>query len=111
MSDEALTPGPPTFGEFEAFAKTQSGKVFWTLAQEKRFRFVYSPEAFFYTPFATGKQRPHRRHFVERVFARFVATRSPCPGDYRDISKNASYALALIDAYMQSRRAVGPATP
>lgn len=104
MENGDTGPGGMTFAQFEAFARARNGETFSTLAQRKPFRFAHSPEAFLYTPLATGKERRHGRRFVERVFDRFLEIGSFHPGDYADISKNASYALALIDAYMRDKQ-------
>src|SRR5258708_3016759 len=52
----------------------------------------------------TDKPRPHGRKCLNRDCEEFSRTNSYQPGDYAEITMNASYTLALIRAYFDSQR-------
>jgi hypothetical protein len=49
-----------------------------------------------FTPTSSGIGQSDGRKAAERFLARFNATGSQRPGDYADISRNASYLVGLI---------------
>lgn len=50
-----------------------------------------------FTPLSTGQGRSDGRKAAERFLERFNAVGSPMPADYQDVTRNASYFLALIE--------------
>lgn len=91
------------FRDFLAFVKTLDGKTLTTMAQGKEFEVSVLDHGLEYTPRSTGKPRPHGFKFLERILERYTERGSLHPGDYTDISKNASYALVLIEKYLEAR--------
>jgi hypothetical protein len=89
-----------TFNEFLSYAKQFNGKVLKTNALGKEFEFEIEERGFIYIPLSTGSRRLHGYKFLKRVFDRYLDTNSTRPGDYVDISANASYALTLISKYI-----------
>ncbi|HUT33278.1 MAG TPA: hypothetical protein VNE39_07355 [Planctomycetota bacterium] len=93
-----------TFEELLSYTRGLEGRVLRTLAQGAKFRVRVDKHRLVYTPESTGTERPHTFKFANRVFEKFLKTRSFRPGDYRDISKNASYMLALISMCSESMK-------
>lgn len=52
-----------------------------------------------YVPDATQMPRRHQMKWLARVCEHFNQTQSLHPSDYKHLSRNASYTLALIEAY------------
>lgn len=52
-----------------------------------------------YTPVSTGKLREHTRRRIEMVLNRYSKTKSLKTTDYKGISVNQPYILALIKLY------------
>ena len=50
----------------------------------------------FFTPVSTGLGRSDGRRAAERWLARYNETGSLRPGDYADVTRNASYFIGLI---------------
>jgi hypothetical protein len=50
----------------------------------------------YFTPESTGRGQSDGRKAAERFVARFNETGSLRPGDYADVTRNASYYVALI---------------
>jgi hypothetical protein len=86
-----------------AFAKTLEGQTLTTRAQRKPFQVRVAKTGLEYTPASTGKPRPQGYRFVQRFLDRYAETGSLHPGDYHDISVNASYLTALIERFVQGR--------
>ena len=51
-----------------------------------------------FTPTSSGRGQSDGRKAAERFLARFNETRSLRPGDYADVSRNASYLVGLMAA-------------
>ena len=51
-----------------------------------------------FTPISSGRGQSDGRKAAERFLARFNETRSLRPGDYADVSRNASYLVGLMAA-------------
>ena len=51
-----------------------------------------------FTPTSSGRGQSDGRKAAERFLARFNETGSLRPGDYADVSRNASYLVGLIAA-------------
>jgi hypothetical protein len=88
--------------ELIQFAKTLEGQELETASQKKKFIVNVVEDGLFYTPSSTGKSRKHGRRWLERVCQKFSITHSFRPGDYHDLSANASYALVLISRYLET---------
>ena len=52
----------------------------------------------FFTPQSSGQGQSDGRKAAERFLARFNETGSLRPGDYADVTRNASYLIGLIQA-------------
>ncbi len=89
--------------DFMRFVRTQDRQTLKTLAREKPFDVRVVRGGLEYTPHSTGKARFQEDRFIQRVAERFVDLKSFQPGDYQDISVNASYVLALIRRYLDER--------
>lgn len=89
-----------SFEDFLAFSKTLDGKTLKTKALGKEFKFQVDKRGFIYIPASTGIPRLHTYKFLKPVFDRNMETKSFRPGHYVDISANASYALTIIDRYI-----------
>ena len=50
----------------------------------------------FFTPTSSGCGQSDGRKAAERFLARYNETGSPRPGDYSDVTRNASYYVALV---------------
>ena len=82
-----------------AFARTLEGKPLVTQVRGHGFRLEVTRGGFIYTPESTGKARPEQDKIIERVLARYSETKSLRPGDYQDLTVNASYLLAIVARY------------
>ncbi|HEX9901709.1 MAG TPA: hypothetical protein VGB72_02485 [Acidobacteriota bacterium] len=92
-----------TFEDLLAYTRTLEGRGLRTLAKDAKFKVSVSKGSILYTPESTGKERGHTFKFARRVFERFLKTKSFIPRDYQDISVNASYMLAVIAMYVESK--------
>ncbi|MFL5715535.1 MAG: hypothetical protein ACJ769_12825 [Chloroflexota bacterium] len=53
-------------------------------------------DGLFFTPISTGNGQSDGRKAHERFIERYNATGSTRPGDYADVTRNASYLLGLL---------------
>jgi hypothetical protein len=83
------------------FARSLEGGEILTLARGKGFKVNVTSDGLEYTPSATGIRRKHGKKWLDRICQRFNETGSFKVSDYRDLSANASYALALIDRFLR----------
>jgi hypothetical protein len=88
---------------FHYYIRTIDGQRFLTLHRKMEFEVNSSLSGLIYVPKSTGKPRHHPWKFIERVVKRYSEIVSLHPGDYRDISANASYLLTLIDSFLNQR--------
>jgi predicted HNH restriction endonuclease len=91
------------FNEFKNYVKTINGRVLQTLQQKKKFIVQITNGEILYIPQTTAKPRLHEDLYLKRVIDRFNKTKSFKPKDYVDITRNASYTLALIKQFMTKR--------
>jgi hypothetical protein len=75
-----------------------------TQAQQKEFTVRVVGDGLEYTPASSGAPRRQPHKVLSRVCEEFSRTNSFKPADYQSITRNASYALAVIAEYVQSRR-------
>ena len=82
------------------YCRGLDGQVLKTLWQEKEFVLHVTDQGLEYTPLQSGITRKHDRKWLKRVCDEFNRINSFHPGDYALISANASYALTVIDHYI-----------
>ena len=85
---------------FTAYIKTLDNQTFTTLHRKVQFLVEVVPDGLEFTPKKTGKPRLQSWKYIDRVCKRFLDTQSLHPGDYHDLTVNASYILTLISAYL-----------
>lgn len=90
--------------DFLSFLKTLDRQSFRTLHRKLLFEVNVVPSGLYYTPKSSGTPRIQQWKFIERVALRFKETESLHPGDYQDITVNASYLLTLIDFYLNHQK-------
>lgn len=91
---------PINFLLFKDFAKTIGGTELLTKKRFKKFLFEVDSKGFYYLPYSTRKQRFQGFTHINRFLIRFNKIKSISPKDYQEISANASYLLAIIQAYL-----------
>jgi len=79
-----------------------------TLARKRPFTVEVHGGDLEYIPLSTLKPRSHERRVIEKTCDRFNKTQSFRPKDYKDITANASYTLAIIAIRGRSLTAKGP---
>src|SRR5438132_521676 len=84
------------------FARALDGQTLHTSASNKPFTLRVTAGGLEYTPHSSGQSRPHGRKWLERVCLEFSRTNSFKAGDYHHLSVNASYALAIINQYLEN---------
>ena len=84
-----------------AYAKTVEGQELQT-ATGKVFTVKAQGDSLVFTPKSTGKPRAHDRKFMQKVCDAYSRTNSLKPGDYREVTYNASYTLVLIGHFAES---------
>lgn len=86
-----------TYEELVAVARDLEGQALETVTG-KRFTVGVYLDCPFFTPESTGLGRSDGRKAAERVVERFNRSGSLRPGDYADITRNASYFVPLLEA-------------
>jgi hypothetical protein len=84
-----------TYEELLALARRCEGETLETVTG-KEFRVGVYLDCPFFTPASTGRGQSDGRKAAERFLARFNQTGSLRPGDYGDVTRNASYFIGLI---------------
>ena len=86
------------------FAKEKLDKQeLQTLHRKKAFAVEVKEGCLYFTPRSTHKKpRPHDGRYLQDVCDRFSKKQSYHPSDYRDLTYNASYILAIIRRYVDS---------
>jgi hypothetical protein len=105
---QELPMGPVTLDELKAFGSGLVGETLVTRFRKRHFSLSVTEEGFEYTPDVSGKRRKSQWRWIERFLQRYNEKRSLHPGDYNDISRNASYILTIIRAYLDSLSAPVP---
>jgi hypothetical protein len=106
---DGMTSGAPrsriTVEAFRRGAADLSDDVIETLYQRREFTVRVLPDdrGLEYTPRSTGKRREQRWTYIERVLERFNETGSLHAGDYADLTKHASYVLAIVKRIRSSQ--------
>lgn len=96
----------PSAGALLRFASSVEGERLATLSGRAQFTVRVLPTGIEVTPVSSGKPRLIPTAMIGRVCDVYLHSRSLKPGDYQDITFDASYLLALIELY--SRRSRGP---
>jgi hypothetical protein len=102
---DALSTGTMELGELRDAMVRYDGQQFATLYRGIRFMFRILPaeQGVEYTPASTGRARRETWRRIESVIERFNSIRSVHPGDYSDVTQNASYLLTLIRLRLRER--------
>ena len=84
-----------------AFAPTLEGAELRTLHRNRTFRVEVEGSNLVFVN-SKGNRRPHGGKYLRAVCDTFSKTNSYFPSDYRDLTVNASYILAIIRRYADS---------
>ena len=84
-----------TYEELLALARQHEGAMLETVTG-KRFSVGIYLDCPFFTPESSGNGQSDGRKAAERFLARYNATGSLRPGDYADVTRNASYFIGLL---------------
>ncbi|MBT9148740.1 MAG: hypothetical protein AAGB97_06770 [Dehalococcoidia bacterium] len=88
------------FDSFMAFCKRMEGQKLPTAGGRAEFTLEsVQNEKLFFVP-RSGKPRHHQKRYIESVLDHHARTGSLSPSDYRDVTRNASYILALVKRYV-----------
>ncbi|MBI4283357.1 MAG: hypothetical protein HY663_02670 [Chloroflexi bacterium] len=91
------------FRSFMDFCKTLEGHTLPTAGGRARFDLLKAEkERLYYIPKSTGKERIVPKRYIERVLDRYNKGGSLKPTDYNDITRNASYTLALVKLFVKT---------
>lgn len=91
-----------TYEELLEFARRNTGRTLETVTG-RPFRVATYRDSIVFVPEATGLGRSAGRKDQERFVGRYDTTRSLRPADYRGISRDASYLVALVAAMERDR--------
>jgi hypothetical protein len=84
-----------TYQELLALARRHEGETLETVTG-KRFTVGVYLDCPFFTPASSGRGQSDGRKAAERFLARFNEIGSLHPGDYADVTRNASYFIGLL---------------
>ena len=85
-----------TWDELLELARRCEGDTLTTVTG-KKFRVGVYRDCPFFTPASSGYGQSDGRRAGERFLERYNQTASLRPGDYADVTRNASYYVALVD--------------
>lgn len=97
--------GVPSADELFGFCKTLRGEPLRTMVRKTQFRIEVIDNCLEITPASSGGARRESKAAVSNLLAQFDRTRSLQMSDYRDVSFNASYVLALVKAWQSQSHA------
>src|SRR4051812_20341930 len=83
------------------------GKTLTTRARGTTFAVEVDGRGLIFTPVSSGQGRPETARRIQSVLDEFERTKSFKAGDYQQLSMNASYILALLEAYRNQRLGAG----
>ena len=92
-----------TYAELLALARRYDGQILETVTG-KEFTVGTYMDCPVFTPLSSGLGQSDGRKAAERFVARFNETGSTRPGDYGDVTRNASYFIGLILAAGREHR-------
>ena len=84
-----------TYEELLALARALAGEPIETV-MGRRFTVGVYLDCPFFTPASSGKGQSDGRKAAERFLERYNATGSLRPGDYADVTRNASYFIGML---------------
>ncbi len=84
-----------TYDELLALARRLEGRTLTTVTG-KRFTVGIYRDTPFFTPESSGNGQSDGRKAAERFLERFNASGSLRPGDYADVTRNASYYVGML---------------
>lgn len=84
-----------TYDELLSLAKACEGEILNT-STGKEFRVGIYMNCPFFIPLSTGQGRSDGRKAVERFLERYNQTGSLRQADYKDVTRNGSYLVALL---------------
>lgn len=105
VQDTLMTPSAETLF---AFAGRRQGETLLTLRRKTPFRVEVVGNFLEITPESSRATRRENRDTVAAVLARLSKTASFRMSDYKDLSFNASYVLAMVKCWQASERAPQP---
>jgi len=97
--------GVPSADDLFGFCKTLRGETMRTMVRKTQFRIEVIDNCLEIMPASSGGARRESKAAVSGLLARFDKTRSFQMSDYRDVSFNASYVLALVKAWQSHTHA------
>jgi hypothetical protein len=97
--------GVPSADDLFGFCKTLRGETLKTMVRKTQFRIEVINNCLEITPTSSGGGRRESKGAVSNLLAQFDKTRSLQMSDYRDVSFNASYVLALVKAWQSHAHA------
>jgi hypothetical protein len=100
--------GSMTYEELLALARRLEGRRLETVTG-KSFAVGVALECPFFTPASSGYGQSDGRKAAERFLERYNATGSLRPGDYADVTRNASYYVGMILADEHAKGRTGTA--
>ncbi len=86
-----------TYEELLSLARSLEGRKLTTVTGKAFTVGIYRDVPFF-TPESSGNGQSDGRKAAERFLERFNATGSLQPGDYADVTRNASYFIGMLMA-------------
>jgi hypothetical protein len=86
-----------TYEQLLALARRSEGNTLQTVTGKKFTVGVYLDCPFF-TPASSGRGQSDGRKAAERFLARYNETGSMRPGNYADVTRNASYYVGLLES-------------
>jgi hypothetical protein len=90
-------PMPPlTYDSLVELARKANGETLKTVTGKKFTVGIARTGEIFFTPASSGYGQSDGRRAAERFLARFNESGSLRPGDYADVSRNASYLIGLL---------------
>jgi hypothetical protein len=84
------------------FVHTLEGKTLFTSARKKPFTVAVTPTGFEYTPVSSGTPRTNGYKYIQGVLDHFHGVQSFQPGQYVDITRNASYLMTILEMYFSA---------
>lgn len=92
-----------TYDELLALTRSLEGRTLETVTG-RRFAVGIYRDCPFFTPESSGYGQSDGRRAAERFLERYNATGSLRPGDYADLTRNASYLIGMLLAADESGR-------
>ena len=89
------------FVSFITFCKSLEGQTLSTIGRQKKFKLSsVDDEHLYFIPESSKTKRRHSKRWIQGVLNRYALTGSFRPTDYVDLTRNASYTLALVKLYL-----------